>query len=119
MSWCRRELRHQDILVPLTPQVFDLLYHLLSNRDRVVSKDELVASIWEGRAVTDSALTTRINAVRAAVSDEGKSQQGSRTLPRRGVRFVADVQEDKSAIGHSDDVVGATHPTLELPVKPS
>ena len=115
----RRELRHQDILVPLTPQVFDLLYHLLSNRDRVVSKDELVASIWEGRAVTDSALTTRINAVRAAVSDDGKSQQVIRTLPRRGFRFVADVQEDKSAIGHSDDVVGATHPTLELPVKPS
>ncbi len=79
----RRELRHHGTLVPMTPQVFDLLDHLLANRDRVVSKNELIATIWGGRAVTDSALTTRINAVGAAVGDAGNSQQVIRTLPAR------------------------------------
>jgi DNA-binding winged helix-turn-helix (wHTH) protein len=89
----RRELRHREAQVSLTPQVFDLLDYLLRNRERVVSKEELVASIWHGRAVTDSALTTRINAVRAAVGDDGRTQQVVRTLHRKGFRFVADVRE--------------------------
>ena len=99
----RCELRHHDTLVPLTPQMFDLLDHLLQNRERVVSKDELVASIWHGRAVTDSALTTRINAVRAAVGDNGKNQQVIRTLPRKGFRFVAEVRQGEQATSHADD----------------
>jgi len=115
----RRELRHHDTLVPLTPQVFDLLDYLLRNRERVVSKDELVASIWHGRAVTDSALTTRINAVRAAVGDNGKSQQVIRTLSRKGFRFVADVQESEPAPPRADDAAASASPALALPEKPS
>jgi adenylate cyclase len=115
----RRELRRDDALVRLTPQVFDLLDHLLRNRERVVSKDELVASIWQGRAVTDSALTTRINAVRAAVGDNGKSQLVIRTLPRKGFRFVADVQEGKLATPRTDAASALAGPMLALPEKPS
>jgi adenylate cyclase len=115
----RRELRHHDALVPLTPQMFDLLDYLLQNRERVVSKDELVASIWHGRAVTDSALTTRINAVRTAVGDDGKSQQVIRTLPRRGFRFVADVREGVSATPHAEDPTAAASSALALPDRPS
>jgi len=115
----RRELRHHDTLVPLTPQVFDLLDYLLRNRERVVSKDELVASIWQARAVTDSALTTRINAVRAAVGDTGKSQRVIRTLPRKGFRFVADVREGEPAPRRAGDAAAPATPALALPEKPS
>jgi adenylate cyclase len=110
----RRELRHGDTLVPLTPQVFDLLDYLLRHRERVVSKDELIASIWHGRAVTDSALTTRINAVRAAVGDDGKSQNVIKTLPRKGFRFVANVQEQEAGSPSAPAM-----PALALPDKPS
>jgi DNA-binding winged helix-turn-helix (wHTH) protein len=89
------------------------------SRNRVVSKDELVASIWGGRAVTDSALTTRINAVRAAVGDDGMTQQVVRTLARKGFRFVADVQEDEPPKPRADDLVAPASPALALPDKPS
>lgn len=115
----RRELRHRDIVVSLTPQMFDLLYHLLRNRERVVSKDELVASVWQGRAVTDSALTTRINAVRTAIGDDGKNQRVIRTLPRKGFRFVADVVEQDPATPSADDAGAPASPMLALPDKPS
>jgi adenylate cyclase len=115
----RRELRRHDTLVPLTPQMFDLLEHLLRNRERVVSKDELVRSIWHGRAVTDSALTTRINAVRAAIGDDGRRQQVIRTLPRKGFRFVADVREGEPA-PLANEIAGVpARPALALPDKPS
>ena len=87
----RRELRRAGQLVPVEPQVFDLLVHLVENRDRVVTKDELIQNIWKGRTVSESALTTRINAVRKAVGDSGDSQRLVRTLPRRGFRFVGEV----------------------------
>jgi adenylate cyclase len=109
----RHELRHGDRSVALTPQMFDLLGYLLRNRERVVSKDELLASVWRGRIVTDSALTTRINAVRTAVGDDGKSQRVIKTLPRKGFRFVADVREGPPA---ADMPARAA---LALPDKPS
>jgi adenylate cyclase len=114
----RRELRQIDTLVPLTPQMFDLLDYLLRNRERVVSKDELIASVWGGRIVTDSALTTRINAVRAAVRDSGKGQHVIRTLPRKGFRFVADVRQESVAV-RADHAAAPANPALALPDKPS
>ena len=55
--------------VPITPQVFDLLDYLIRNRERVVSKDDLVSAVWNGRIVSDAALTTRLNAARNAIGD--------------------------------------------------
>ena len=71
----RRELRRGSDVVPTTPQVFDLLHYLISNRERVVSKDDLVNAIWKGRAVSEAALTTRLNAIRTAIGDTGEEQR--------------------------------------------
>ena len=71
----RRELRRAGALVAIEPQVFDLLVHLIRNRTRVVSKDDLLDAVWEGRIVSDSALANRINAARAAVGDNGEDQR--------------------------------------------
>ncbi|HWD58432.1 MAG TPA: tetratricopeptide repeat protein, partial [Stellaceae bacterium] len=89
----RRELRRGGEPVALEPQVFDLLVYLAQHRDRVVSRDDLVAGVWGGRIVSDSAITTRINAARRAVGDSGLAQTVIRTVMRRGVRFVAPVTE--------------------------
>lgn len=93
----RRELHRRRTLVSLAPQVFDLLAYLIRNRERVVAKDDLLAAVWGGRIVSESALTTRINAARSALGDDGEAQRLIRTLPRRGFRFVGEVQEEHSA----------------------
>ena len=92
----RRELRRGTTLIPVEPQVFDLILYLVRNRDRVATKDDLINAVWGGRIVSESALTTRINAARTAIGDSGKAQHLIRTLPRKGVRFVGEVQEDPS-----------------------
>ena len=84
----RRELHRGPDPVGMAPQVFDLLEYLIENRNRVVSKDDLIAAVWDGRIVSDSALSTRINAVRCAIDDTGEDQRLVRTLPRKGVRFT-------------------------------
>src|SRR5215813_10384585 len=90
----RRELRARGTIVPIEPQVFDLLVYLIQNRDRVVSKDDLIASVWGGRIVSDSTLDSRINAVRKALGDSGKEQRLVRTAARKGIRFVGEVVEE-------------------------
>jgi len=87
----RRELQRGSKLVAVEPQVFDLLVYLVGNRERVVSKDDLIASVWDGRIVSDSTLTSRINAARTAIGDNGEGQKLIRTIARRGFRFVGAV----------------------------
>src|SRR5262249_49521109 len=94
----RRELRRGSKLVAVEPQVFDLLVHLIQHRDRVVSKDDLFASIWHGRAISESALFNRINAARSAIGDTGERQGLIKTLPRKGLRFVGAVREEESGL---------------------
>src|SRR5215472_2309441 len=89
----RRELRRGSELIAAEPQVFDLLVHLVQNRERVVSKDDLIASVWSGRIVSNSTLTSRINAARKAVADNGQDQRLIRTISRKGFRFIGDVRE--------------------------
>src|SRR6185369_601966 len=93
-----RELSRENLPVSLEPQVFDLVVHLMENRDRVVSKDELIDKIWHGRSVSESTLTSRINAARKAVGDSGASQALIRTISRKGFRFVGDVETKLAAI---------------------
>jgi DNA-binding winged helix-turn-helix (wHTH) protein/pimeloyl-ACP methyl ester carboxylesterase len=97
----RRELLRGSEQIAVEPQVFDLLVFLLRNRDRVVSKDDLIGSIWGGRIVSDSTLTSRINAARKAVGDTGEEQRVIRTIARKGFRFVGDVNES-AAPGAAD-----------------
>jgi TolB-like protein/Tfp pilus assembly protein PilF len=88
-----RELTRDGVRIPMQPQVFDLLLFLVAQRDRVVSKDDLVAEVWGHRPISDSALNSRINAARKALQDDGKAQRLIRTIPRKGFRFVGDCVE--------------------------
>ena len=93
----RRELRRGGDLVQVEPQVFDLLAYLVAHRDRVVSKNDLIALVWGGRVVSDSTLTSRINSARTAIGDSGEQQRFIRTVSRRGFRFVGEVREQPAA----------------------
>jgi adenylate cyclase len=93
----RRELHRDGEPVSLEPQVFDFLVYLVRNRDRVVTKDDLLTAIWGGRIVSESTLTSRINAVRKAVGDSGEAQRVVRTIARKGLRFIAEVREARDA----------------------
>jgi TolB-like protein/cytochrome c-type biogenesis protein CcmH/NrfG len=118
----RRELRRGSETVVLQPQVFDLLVYLVQNRDRVVSKDDLIAAIWGGRIVSDSTLTSRVNAARTAVCDSGQEQKLIRTVARKGIRFVGVVSTHESAhaAGSSaHDSPAAVRPALPLPDRPA
>ena len=113
----RRELHRGPMSFPTTPQVFDLLDYLIRNRERVVSKDDLINAIWNGRIVSDAALTTRLNAARAAIGDSGEEQRLIKTLPRKGFRFVGQVREAREVAGPNPG--DAPESALALPDKPS
>ena len=117
----RRELYRGADLVSVAPQVFDLLDYLIRNGARVVSKDDLINTIWNGRIVSDGALTTRLNAARTAVGDSGEEQRLIKTLPRKGFRFVGTVREAKRPAGEAvgDTPAEQPKPALLLPDRPS
>ena len=123
----RRELRRGRELVPTGPQVFDVLVYLVQNRERVVSKDALLEAVWSGRIVSESTLTSHINAARKAVGDSGETQNLIRTVARKGFRFVGEVSEEKSpGVGGPPESVRTPGPSetrpspaLTLPDKPS
>jgi TolB-like protein len=122
----RRELRRAETPVHVEPQVFDLLVYLVQNRDRVVSKDDLIASVWGGRSVSDSTLTSRINAARNAVGDSGAEKKLIRTIARKGLRFVGEVRmqptgaEPADASGLPPDQVHEwSRAALPLPDRPA
>ena len=119
----RRELTRHAEAVAIGPKVFDLLLYLVQNRDHVVSKDALLEAVWAGRIVSESTLTSHINAVRKAIGDNGEEQRLVRTLARKGFRFVGDVKETPD--GHAAPGAGtakpdeASAPALILPDSPS
>jgi TolB-like protein len=92
----RRELRRGTHLVPLEPKVFDLLSYVVRNRERVVSRDDMIATVWDGRILSESTLTTCINGARCAIGDSGDEQRLIKTLPRKGIRFVGTVREEEA-----------------------
>jgi len=110
----RRELRCGAQVYHIEPQVFDLLEFLIRNRDRVVSKDDLIAAVWNGRIVSDATLASRINSARSAIGDNGETQRLIRTVHRKGVRFVGEVKEvtEQAALEQPSQV-------FALPDKPS
>jgi TolB-like protein len=117
----RRELHRGADVVAVAPQVFDLLDYLIRNRERVVSKDNLIEAIWNGRSVSDAALTTRVNVARSALGDSGEEQRLIKTLPRRGFRFVGAVREQRpsASAATADAPKESRKPSLSLPDKPS
>jgi TolB-like protein len=96
----QQELRRRGEFIHIEPQVFDVIVHLVRNHDRVISKDELIENVWHGRIISEAALSSRINAARRALGDNGNDQSLIRTLHKRGFRFVGSVQVlDSSAAG--------------------
>ena len=94
LDTARQELRRNGMLLPAAPQLLDLLTCLIQHRDGIVTKDQLIATVWDRRAITDSALTTRLNVLRSMLGDSGQEQRLIKTLPRKGFRFVGDVDEE-------------------------
>jgi TolB-like protein len=122
----QRELTRGSERVALGPQAFDLLVYLVQHRERVVSKENLLEGVWSGRFVSESTLSSQINAVRKAVGDTGEDQRLIRTFARKGFRFVGHVRQERSRAGASaqpDLHLGRAEPqdvpTLPVPDKPS
>ena len=123
----RRELRRGDESIDVEPQVLDLLIYLMTNRDRVVSKDDLIASVWEGRIVSDATLSSRVYAARKALGDSGQDQKLIRTIPRKGHRFIGAVhtrsKNDEPAAAATGPSLGALRDrsrlALPLPARPA
>ena len=122
----RRELRRGSEAVAVEPQVFDLLVYLVENRDRVVSKEDLLESVWGGRIVSESTLTSRINAARKAVGDSGHEQRLIRTVARKGLRFIGTVRCENGPAASQPPHTAATaesgereRPALPKPDRPA
>jgi len=90
-----RELRCGGDVRPIEPRAFALLQYLIENNNRMVSKDEVFANVWDGRIVSDSALSSQIKALRRAIGDDGRSQNLIRTIHGQGFRFVGSLAPDK------------------------
>jgi DNA-binding winged helix-turn-helix (wHTH) protein len=108
-----RELKRGSQAIAVGPQVFDLLLFLVRNREHVVSKDALLDGVWNGRIVSESTLTSYVNAARKAISDSGQDQRLIRTIARKGFRFVGDVREAQPSAG-----LGSPNPAPAIPNEP-
>ena len=118
----RRELRRAGMLIALEPQVFDLIDYLVRNRERVVTKNDLLDAVWNGRVVSESTLATRINAARRALNDSGDQQRLIRTVSRKGLQFVGEVvgappidgSVSSSVAGAIDEASEASRPAIAV-----
>jgi adenylate cyclase len=117
----RRELRRGPALVAIEPKVFDLLAYVIENRQRVVSRDDLIAQVWAGRIVSESALARCINGARSAIGDNGEAQRLIKTFQRKGLRFVGAAREEQQPSVVAAAGVGAERPATApaLPDRPS
>ncbi|MBF8746753.1 winged helix-turn-helix domain-containing tetratricopeptide repeat protein [Pseudomonas monteilii] len=114
----RRELTRHGAPVVIGPQVFDLPVHLVSHRERVIGRDELLARVWNGKIVSESTITSHINAVRKAIGDSGEQQRLLRTVARKGYRFVGQVRAASGPLEALSEA-GYTVSGPALPDKPS
>ena len=108
----RRELCRNGEAITVEPQVFDVLAFLVANRERVVTRDDLLAAVWDGRIVSESTLASRVNAARRAVDDNGGAQRLIRTVHGRGFRFLGRISEDTD--GRPTDSETPSVPTQEV-----
>lgn len=92
----KAELRSRGITINIEPQVYALLALLIQNRDRLVSRDEIIDKVWGGRFISESAVSSRVKTLRQTVGDNGAKQRLIKTIHARGFRFVADVQISKA-----------------------
>jgi len=110
LDLARAELRAGGLARPLEPQVFALLTHLVENRDRLVSRDELLEKVWDGRIVSDAAIASRIKSARQALGDDGTAQRFIRTVHGQGFRFVVPVKAVQAESAIVSDAAAAAGP---------
>ena len=113
------EIREDGRPVPVEPQVFDLLIMLIENRQRTVSKDEIIERVWKGRIVSDATLSSRIKSARQALGDDGSAQKLIRTIHGRGFRFVGDVEQLDPPVAAETDASAAATDAGGIAAKPS
>jgi len=118
LDLARVELRADGELRSLEPQVFALLALLIENRERLISKEEIVEKVWDGRIVSDSAIASRIKSVRKALGDDGKNQRYIKTIHGQGFRFVADARMSHTDVAARAQATPATL-VADLPPRPS
>ncbi|WP_050932017.1 alpha/beta fold hydrolase [Aestuariivita boseongensis] len=110
----RQVLTRQGKTVSVEPQVFALLQLLVENPDRLVTRDEIVDTVWNGRVISESAISARIAAARRAVGDDGKKQRVIRTVSRRGLRLAVPVEQNQASVGaHGTSVTKARYCTAD------
>ena len=112
----RHELLRGSTRVEVEPGVLDLLRYLIENRERVVSKDDLIEHVWNGRIVSESTMTSRITAARHAIGDTGSERRLIRTVARKGLRFVGEVHKNA---GTDAPAIEPASSAPSLPDKPS
>ena len=110
------ELRRGSTVVPLEPQVFEVLRYLLVHNDRVVSKEELLDNIWGSRFVSESALTSRIKDARRGLGDDGRNQRFIKTFHGRGYRFIHPVTKTSEHPASGGSSPPSTRTSLGTPV---
>ena len=116
----RVELRSNGVVVAVEPQVFALIRLLVENRDRVVTKDEIVEKVWNGRIVSDSAISSRVKSARQSMGDDGRTQSVIRTVHGIGFSFAAEVASrpavsfGESAPPANDAPVRGSQPSLAV-----
>ncbi|MEM7443290.1 MAG: winged helix-turn-helix domain-containing protein [Pseudomonadota bacterium] len=107
-----RELHERGAPVAIEPKVFDLLLFLIENRERVVTRDEIIDAVWDGRFISDGALSTAISALRRVLGDDGQRQRLVKTVHGRGFRFVGDIEGASTAATSAQlDEIGAPNPS--------
>jgi len=102
------EVRRDGAPVSVEPQVFDLLVLLIENRDRIVTRDEIIERVWKGRIVSEAAISSRIKIARRVIGDDGTAQGLIKTIHRRGLRFVGDVAAEE--VGRASEPLAITAP---------
>ena len=133
----RQELRREGDRIPIEPQVFDLLVYLVRNRNRIVTREELIDAVWNGRVISEATLSSRVSAVRRVIGDNGNDQSLVRTHHKRGFRFVGRVEDAQQSCevpaanrvqqqvlvqnteSRAQSGAAASMPALALPDKPS
>jgi TolB-like protein len=110
LDLAKGELRHGGEARPVEPQVFALIAFLIEHRERLVSREEIFEKVWDGRIVSDSALTSRIKSARKVLDDDGKTQRYIRTVHGKGLRFVAGVRLEREPVLESPAAILAGAP---------
>jgi DNA-binding winged helix-turn-helix (wHTH) protein/tetratricopeptide (TPR) repeat protein len=118
LDTAKAELRASGVVIPVEPQVFALLALLVENRERLVSKDEVIEKVWDGRIVSESAVASRIKSARKALGDDGARQRFIKTLHGKGFRFVEEVKAVRAA-GMEPGTAQSTAVSLPASTKPS